>query len=184
MSEDVRRCTAKTTRGTRCKNPAMRGESYCGTHKPAEAVARSGRPTECDARLIQQFANVLNAGNFVETACDYLGVPRSTFYQWLDRASKARERVEAGGYTPTANEALWIELADTIARAQAGAEIASVARIRKAAAAGDIEADKFFLLYGRQQRWGRRKVELEHSGGVKLELNVKPPRVLTAEDEG
>lgn len=152
--------------------------------KNKKIARRPGQPTKCSHSLIAQFENVLKAGNYVETACEFLGLSVNAFYRWQRNAKEALERVENGGDL-TEDERLWVEFAQAIARARAHAEVASVARIRQAATEGDVNADQWFLERAFPGRWGRRQVhhEVEIKEPVKLQLNVPVPRTLEAEDE-
>ena len=146
---------------------------------------RVGHPTKCTPELIAQFENVLRAGNYVETACGFLGLSVNAFYRWQRDAKAALERVEGGGEL-TEDEEMWIEFTQAIARARAHAEVAAVARIRQAATDGDTGADQWFLERAFPGRWGRRQHhhEVEIKEPVKLKLNVPVPTGLLEDEDG
>lgn len=130
----------------------------------------------------------LRRGNWVTTACDLVGVSHSRFYAWIQRGEAEFEHIASGG-KPRKREAVYLEFRDTIARARAQAEAASVARIRAAAAGevpGDVRADQWWLERAFPDRWGRRATTatVEHSGKVDQDVTfrviVPPPAVLGA----
>jgi hypothetical protein len=145
---------------------------------------RVGQPTKCTPELIAQFENVLRSGNYVETACGFLGLSVNTFYRWQGYAKAAFERAEKGGVL-TEDDKVWIQFTQAVTRARAHAEVAAVARIRHAATEGDTAADQWFLERAFPGRWGRRQhhMEVEIKEPVRLKLNVPTPTKLLEIDE-
>lgn len=80
---------------------------------------KRGRPTRLSGELIRRVAEVIRAGNYIETACAMLGISKTTYYKWLRDAAKG-----AGG--------LVSEFAHAIEKASAEAESAALARIENA----------------------------------------------------
>lgn len=140
----------------------------------------TGRPTKCTPELAAELARYLRAGNWVETACAMCGVSRRLFYIWLARGESELEHQAEGG-KPRKREAVYLEFFHTVTRARAEAEVASVARIRKAAMsdgnAGDPQQDQWWLERAHPDRWGRRSStsKVEHSGAVEVPVQVVLP---------
>lgn len=108
-----RRCTATTSRGKPCRLRPVTGHDLCVTHlrsaggmsRTTGAVPQGGRPDTITEDKVQEFERLLTAGTYIETACAVVGVPRSTFNDWMVRGRKEgvehrayqlfRERIEA-----------------------------------------------------------------------------------------
>ena len=189
MSALANQCNAiaKST-GVRCERNALEDSTFCYQHrgqKPAPAPtvhSGAGAPLGLDERLISQFDSVIRAGNYIQTAIAYLSVSESTFYRWMKRGEELRET----GAT-NQSDALKLRLWEVVTRARAAAEVGAVTRL--AAIARDentdarvrVQTDQWFLERSFRNRWGSKRVEVDLSGSVELELNLPAPRVLTAE---
>jgi|GEM_PF-329257 len=53
------------------------------------------RPTKINERLIEKMAKAVESGMFIESVAAYAGISKSTFYDWLRRGERERQRVEA-----------------------------------------------------------------------------------------
>ena len=138
----------------------------------------SGRPTKCTPELAAELARYLRAGNWVETACAMVGISKPLYYMWTQRAEAELEHIAKGG-KPRKREAVYVEFLTTVTRARAEAEVASVARIRKAAMSdgneGDPQQDQWWLERSHPDRWGRRNstAKVEHAGRVDSDVTFK-----------
>lgn len=47
---------------------------------------KMGRPSKLTPERQDEIVELLKAGNYVETACALVGVGRSTFYDWMEKA--------------------------------------------------------------------------------------------------
>ena len=121
-----------------------------------------GRKTKLTAELQDEMVRVVRAGNYIETACDYVGIHRVTFHRWMQRGERGWKIDEPFCYFRNA-----------ILQARAAAEIESVARIRASARKGNLEDDKFFLTHAYSERWGTQRVKTEVSGPEGEPLTVK-----------
>ncbi|MNW47468.1 hypothetical protein D3C74_247980 [compost metagenome] len=112
------------------------------------AVAADGpRPSitpEKRARLME----ALRAGNHVETACRFAGMPKRTFYNVLEAA----RRDDADPWD--------LEFEADVKKAQADAEVRNITMINKAGAE-DWRAAAWFLERAYPERWGRNKREVD-----------------------
>ena len=123
----------------------------------------AGRKPKLTEVVIKRLEEALLAGNYIETACDYAGINRATFYKWMAEAEKP-------GAKP-----LFRELSDTVTQARAQAEMRNVLRIQKAADES-WQAAGWWLERSFPQRWGRhQKVELSGSNGgaINVQLDAK-----------
>lgn len=114
--------------------------------KKKKPTGRRALPTK---QLRERVAGLLRMGNYVETVCNKVGVPKSTFYEWL---KKGEER-------PGTRYALFL---DAVREAQADAEAGLVLTITKAASDGDWKAAAHLLERKFPDRWGRHQ-RIEHS---------------------
>lgn len=108
-----RRCSATTARGKPCRLRPVTGHDLCATHlrtaaglsRTTGAVPQGGRPDTITEDKVQEFERLLTAGTYIETACMVVGVPRSTFNDWMVRGKREgnehkvyqafRQRIEA-----------------------------------------------------------------------------------------
>lgn len=122
-----------------------------------------GRPTKLTPELQKEIVQIVRAGNYIETACDYVGISRETFRIWMRRGERGWKTDE-----------IYSAFVGAILEAKAAAEIESVTRIRASARMGEIKDDKFFLTHAYPERWGTQAVRAEISGpgGNPVEVKV------------
>ena len=108
-----------------------------------------GRPTKLTPEVQDRIIQALKAGNYVETAAEYAGIGKTTFYRWMEQGAKA-------------SRGIYREFRDAVTRARAEAEARNVAIIQKAAP-DDWRAAAWWLERAFPDRWGPRQ-KLEHSG--------------------
>lgn len=100
-----------------------------------------GRPTKLTPELLKKAEQLLAAGNYVTTVCDYLGIDRSTWYKWLEQGRKA-------------NKGLYFDFFHTVKKAESEAEIRAVTGILKAGNT-NWQAFAWFLERKYPDRWKR-----------------------------
>jgi transposase len=122
---------------------------------------RIGRPSKLTKKVEEALAAALRAGNYVDTACEYAGISRATFYRWLEQAEK-----------PGATKA-FRDFRDAIKKASADAEVYAVGVVKQAMPA-NWQAAMTFLERRYPQKWGRRD-RLEHTGedGAPVRLSLE-----------
>lgn len=103
----------------------------------------AGAPTKLDDDLTGKICQAIRAGNYMETAAAYAGVPRSTLYDWLKRG---RDRPDS----------VYGALVEQVELAVAEAEVRDVALIAKAADDGVWQASAWRLERRYPDRYGRR----------------------------
>ena len=119
---------------------------------------KMGRPTKLTPDIQSEIVELLKAGNYIETACAVAGLHKSTFYDWMKIADASTHKNK---YT---------NFSDAVKKAMAWAEARDVAIIARhsekywQAAAWRLER-KF------PERWGRQKMEIQHSGKIDAEVS-------------
>lgn len=123
----------------------------------------AGRKLKLTPELIANVDRVIRAGNYAQTACQLVGIGTTTYYRWLEMAE------EEG--TP----AIYREFRDAIKRAEAEAEVRTVARVIQAADNGTWQASAWYLERKHPERWGRNekiRQEITGANGEPLEVTV------------
>jgi len=106
-----------------------------------------GRPPKLTPEVQAKFIQALQAGNYPEVAALYAGFTPRAYYKW-----------KALGETHT--EGRYFQFLQAIKKAEAEAETAAVALIRKAALEGTWTAAAWFLERKHPSRWAlKQKVE-------------------------
>lgn len=125
------------------------------------------RPVKLDEKRRERLLEALRAGNYMETACAYAGVGKSTFYNYLSQARDARSK--EGDLTE--HEEWLVELLDAVEKARADAEVRNVHLIQHAAQGGTWQAAAWFLERSMPGKWARReKVEMSGPEGGPITL--------------
>ena len=125
-----------------------------------------------DDPRVGRLIEALKAGNYLEHACDFAGIGKSTVYRWLDRGQQESENIEQG-MKPDRHEAQYLELWDAIKRARGEATIRNVAVINNAARGGTWQAAAWWLERTAPQQFGRTmKAEITGEGGKPIEMSV------------
>lgn len=85
-------------------------------------------------KLIEQFADIMRSGVYLETAAAYLSITKETLYAWLRRGARERHRLENDeNAKPDPAEDIYLRLSDAIKKAVAEAEYRDYTIIEKAA---------------------------------------------------
>jgi predicted DNA-binding protein YlxM (UPF0122 family) len=94
----------------------------------------AGRPTKLTKELIEEIAQYLRAGNYIETTAALVGINRDSIYEWLKRGNAEIERVSKSNRARIRKrEEIFVEFTDTVKKAQAQAEAMLVGLIGQAA---------------------------------------------------
>lgn len=115
-----------------------------------------GRRLTLTPELQESFVLLLEAGNFVETACEALRVSRRSFYEWMARGERDDEIDEA---------TIFAEFRDAVLQAKAKAEITALAVIQAAAKSDNWQAAAWYLERTRPKRFARQTVVEEKTKG-------------------
>jgi len=95
--------------------------------KPANYKG-TGRPTKLTPKLQETICSIIAQGNYLKTACEFVGIGKSTYLLWLERAEE--EASNGGG--------IYLDFMLAIKRAEAQAETERVARIKLAGIGGQV----------------------------------------------
>ena len=119
---------------------------------------KTGRPIKLTATMQSELVELIKAGNYIEVACPLAGIHKSTYYDWM---KKARSSKRANKYTA---------FSDTIKKAHAFSEARDVALIARA---GEKywQAAAWRLERKYPERWGRQKLEVQHTGKVEADVS-------------
>ena len=122
----------------------------------ADEKKGAGRPTKWTPELQAEVVAALKAGNYLETACLRVGISRQTLHNWLNRGRTG--------------EAPYDGFLDAVEKAEAWAEVHALALIETAARDGVWQAAAWKLERKHQDRWGRQRMDMQHSGDVSVSL--------------
>lgn len=135
------------------------------------------RPTKLTQELTDRIVLAIRAGNYSKVAAEMAGIGETTFYRWLELGAKDDAKKE------------YREFRESIKRAEAEAEVRSVALIRQAADGGTWQAAAWYLERKHGDRWGRNdKIRQEVTGAngapVAISLEEAKKAVLAFLEEG
>ena len=115
-----------------------------------------GRPSKLTPEVQEKICQAIRAGNYYEAACAYGGIAYSTFREWMVRGEKDK----SGKYR---------EFMEAIKRAEYEAEARLVAMWQKHMP-DNWQAIATFLERRYPERWGRRNLNIEHSGEIGIKI--------------
>lgn len=106
---------------------------------------------EIDDELIEDIAQVIRAGNFIKTACEYVGIDESTYYRYM---KLGKQDAEDG------KETIYSKFYNTLKKARATAETRNVAVINQASN-DSWQASAWWLERSFPDRWGKRNLSVD-----------------------
>ena len=149
-----------------------------------------GRPTKLNEDITEEIVKAIKLGNYLETAAAYVGISKSTLYDWLRRGKREIERVEKDSRRKVKqDEQIYVDFSYAVQKALAESEMRDVLNISRAseiqwqAAAWRLER-KF------PDKWGRvnRTSELDRKEQIarinKLEAEIEKIEKEIKENEG
>jgi transposase len=111
-----------------------------------------GRPSKLTPELQAKMAELFLGGNFAETVCDYVGLNKVTFYNWMKRGEQDEQ---FGVETP------YVEFFNVIKTAMAQVEVETIAALREGPL--NWQAKAWFLERRYPDKWGAKQKHL-HAG--------------------
>lgn len=124
------------------------------------------RPSKLTPEVQKRIIDAIRAGNYAAQAARSAGIGSSTFYRWMEQ-----------GATEDAPQELR-EFRDSVKKAEAEAEVAAVAIIRREAQNGTWQAAAWYLERKYADRWGRQdrlkqQVEVTMHDGDSIDAEVR-----------
>lgn len=120
----------------------------------------AGRKPKLTKELIELLGTALQNGNYIETACDFVGINRATLYRWLQESEEDNAKP------------ILKDLSDTVRKARAQAEMRNVLRIQKAAD-DSWQAAAWWLERSQPKKWSKQtNVELSGVNGNPISVAV------------
>lgn len=121
---------------------------------PAPPPRRVGRPLKLDRPLLAKIVDTVRVGNYLKTAAAYCGVGYSTLLEWQQKGRDEQHRI-AQGEDPDPENALFLELVESLTQAQAAAQVTALAYWRKAMSEpGNWRAAMEYLARTAPDEWG------------------------------
>ena len=115
-----------------------------------------GGPSKLTPEVIKRLTEAIRAGNYYEAACGYAGIGYSTFRTWMVKGEEAK----SGKYR---------EFMESIKKAEHEAEVRMVAMWQKHMP-DNWQAIATFLERRYPERWGRKRLDIEHSGEIGIKI--------------
>ena len=126
---------------------------------------RIGAPSKLTPELIQQICDTISQGNYIEVACQAVGIDDATYYRYV---ALAKEALEKPPEDRTESEESYIAFYDAVKKAHAAAELALLSKIRDPNRK-DWQRYSWILERTRQDRYAiRNKVDLSSKEPLKI----------------
>lgn len=123
------------------------------------------RPTALTKDVHDLIVDAIRLGNYQDYAANAAGITVTTFYNWMDRGKRERERLVNADEKAKPKEAIFLEFFEAVEKAKGLAIAQNVAVIQRAAATGTWQAAAWWLERTAQKTYGRKQ-QLEHSGNA------------------
>lgn len=119
--------------------------------KPKAKPTKRGRPTKIkDPVVLKALETAIKMGAPISTACNFAGITRDTYYEWLHRGAEE-------------TEGIYKEFSDTVKRWDSEGELGMLGMIRKAAKAGQWTASAWILERTKQKKYGKNQIAKEQT---------------------
>lgn len=129
-------------------------------YKEGEFMAIRGRPCKINYKVISNISLMLRSGNYIETACAFAGISKVTYYNWLNKGKKIKDRIGTNDSNNSSKiakiaerEQIYLDFLNAVERANAIAEVRHVQIIQNATQY-DYRAAIWFLSRRYPERWG------------------------------
>ena len=131
-----------------------------------------GRKTLLTPERHNAIVTMLEAGGYIEDACEAVGIQPRTYYNWLQRGRDEEDRINAG-LKPEKNEEPFLQFFQAVRQAQAEGVISHLKNIDHHAKNGSWQASAWILERKQPRKWGRFD-RTEHTGaeGGPIQINV------------
>jgi hypothetical protein len=112
--------------------------------KDTQKKAKMGRPEKLTPELQEKLIQVIRTGAYIETAVQFIGLSKETFYAWIKKGAKAK----GGKYK---------DFSDSIRKAMAETEVLDLIRLEKMSKE-DAKIIMWRLERKFPSRWGRKQI--------------------------
>lgn len=140
------------------------------------------RRTKLNADLQAKIVQALEAGNYFDASCEYVGVSDRTGFKWLERGRAELMRRDKPSIKEGSKqwhmEEPFVQFLQVVSRATSKAEVGAVANIRQHGR-DDWRADAWFLEHRMPQKWGKQVKEFTGKDGGTLKVEFVYPDVNT-----
>lgn len=148
---------------------------------------KQGRPTKLNEEVQNKIVQAVQAGNYIETAAAYAGINKSSFYEWLKRGEREKQRVEKDSRLRVRkSEEDYVSFSNAIEKALAVSEMRDVLIIGKAAET-QWQAAAWRLERKFPKRWGKKEfnqTELTGKDGGAIEITDARKRLIEKLSKG
>lgn len=125
-------------------------------------MPKVGRPSKLTPELQKQICDLLTAGNFLETVCDFVGIDKTTAYEWIARGERGWQIDIGDGKEGSVN---YVEFSHAVKKAMSQVEITTVNDVRRGV--DNWQSRAWWLERRHPDKWGNRgKSTVEHQGTV------------------
>ncbi len=128
----------------------------------ANSSARTWGKTKLNPKLCKMICDVIAEGNYIQTACEAVGVSTSTYYGWLRKADADEAEGLDSGQSP------FVSFKERITQARARAEAELLAKIKEGGR--DWKALSWILERTRNDTFGQKQE-------IKQTLQVQPAQL-------
>lgn len=140
-----------------------------------DLITRPGRKSKLSEDIQNTIVTAIRAGNYVETAAEFAGISKTTFYEWKRRGEAREQQIEALEIEASLKGAeaeipddlegdMYLQFMDAIRRASAESEVADITTIG-IAASRDWRAAAWRLERKFPTRYGRQSIEFSGPNG-------------------
>lgn len=145
------------------------------------------RKTKLTKKLTEKLVDALKAGSFVESAVDYAGISKASYYGWRARAEKELTRFNKALENNSnariiKSEKKYLEFLDAVDAALSEAEITAIYMIR-AEFKNDWKSAAWYLERRYADRWGRKVVGFSNDDGTKDFANAFKTAISEVEND-
>lgn len=141
---------------------------------PIKTKTNKGRQSLLTPTRQETIIQLISAGNYIETACQAVGISHQTWHNWQNRGRTERERLNVQkDATPDPREAPYVDFVEAVEKAFAEAEARNMALIQSAALAGTWQAAAWILERTRGKKYVRtEKAEVSGPEGGPMRIDV------------
>ena len=160
----------KETKAPAKKSPAQK----LAKPKVAKVPAKMGRPSEFTPENREAIYTLIKAGCSYPTAAMTIGISKTLIYQWMNRGTVERNRIQAG-LEPIPTEVDFLDFLNGVERKKEEFIASQIVAITKAGTSGDWRAAAWLLERARPNEFGKTE-QIIHTGAeggdIKVSINV------------